>query len=88
MFSLQVGVEASSWETPDPGFHQPLQTDEEINEIIDFSPVSDTIDESYKETPNPFILAEVEESFATSTSNDNQSVVISFLVSRFLIRNV
>ena len=71
MFSLPVGVEASGWETPDPDFHQPLQTDDEINDIIDFSALSDVIDESDKETPIPFILAEVEESFDTSTSSDN-----------------
>ena len=59
---------------PDPGFHQPLQTDEEINDIIDFSALSDVSDESYQETPNQFILAEAEESFDTSTSSDNQTL--------------
>ena len=71
VFDLPEGGEASGWETPDPGFHQPLQTDEELNDVIDFSALSDVSDESDQETPNPFILSEAEESFDTSTSSDN-----------------
>ena len=64
------GGGASGWETPDPGFHQPLQSDEETNDSNDFSALSDVSDETDQETPNPFILAEAEESFDTSTSSD------------------
>ena len=60
VFDLPKRGEVLGWETPDPGFHQPLQTDEEINDIIDFSALSDGSDENDQATPNPFILAEAE----------------------------
>ena len=71
VFDLPEGGEASGWEIPDPGFYQLLQTGEEINDIIDFISLSDVSDESDQETLNPFILAEAEENFDTSTSSDN-----------------
>ena len=77
MFDPPKGGEVLGWETPDPGFHQPLQTDEEINDIIDFSALSDGSDENDMATLNPFILAEAEESFDTSTSSDNLTLASS-----------
>ena len=60
VFDLPEGGEASRWETPDPGFHQPLQTDEELNDVIDFSDLSDVSDESDQGSPNPYTVAEAE----------------------------
>ena len=46
VFDLPEEGEASGWETPVPGFHQPSHTDDALKDNIDFSAISDIIDES------------------------------------------
>ena len=64
----------SGWETPDPaGFHQSSHADKALNNIIDFSTLSDITDESDQKTPKPFIKAEAEKSFGIFICSDIKS---------------
>ena len=53
VFELPEGGEALGWKTPDPGFHQLLYSNEELNDDVDFSNLSDNFDESDYEISNP-----------------------------------
>ena len=61
VFNIPEGREASGWETPDPGFNQRSYSNEELDNVVDFSHLSELGDETNQETPNPFILTEAEE---------------------------
>ena len=64
----------SGWETPDPdGFHQSSHADKALNNIIDFSTLSDITDESDQKYPKPFIIAEAEKSFGIIICSDIKS---------------
>ena len=63
--------EAFGWETPDPGFYQPSYSNEELNDVVDLSNLSDHSDDSNHEISNPFNLNEAEESLDNSTSSSD-----------------
>ena len=54
VFELLKGREALCWETPDPDFHQPSFSNEELNNVVDLSNLSDLFDNSNYEISNPF----------------------------------
>ena len=62
VFELPEGGEALGWKTLDPGFRQPSYSNEELNDVVDFSNLSDNFDDSDHEISNPFIVNEAEES--------------------------
>ena len=75
VFELPEGGDASGWETPDPGFHQPSYSNEELNDVIDLSNLSEQSDESDQEINNPFILNEaVENPDCCSSSSENATL--------------
>ena len=61
VFNIPEGGETSGWKTPDRGFNQPSYSNEELDNVVDLSNLSDLSDETDQETPNPFILTEAEE---------------------------
>ena len=75
VFELPEGGEASGWETPDPGFHQPSYSNEELNYVIDLSNLSEQSDESDQEINNPFILNEADKNpDCCSLSSENATL--------------
>ena len=62
VFKLSEAGEALGWETPDSGFHQPSYLNEELNDVVDLSNLSDHYNDSNHEISNPFILNEAKES--------------------------
>ena len=75
LFELPEGEEVLAWETPDPGFHQPSYSNEELNDVVDFSNLSDQSDDSSNEISNPFILNEAEESRDNSSSSSDSATL-------------
>ena len=69
MFELPEGVEASGWETPDPGFHHPSYSNEGLNDVVDLSNLSDQGHDSNHEISIPFILNEAEKNPDKSISS-------------------
>ena len=65
--------EASGSETPDPGFHLPLCSNEELNDVAELSNLSDQSDEFNHGISNPFILNEAEESPNKCTSSSDNA---------------
>ena len=88
VFELPEGGEASAWETPDPGFHQPSYSNEELNDVADLSNLSDQSDDSNHEISNPFILNEVEESPDKSTSSSDSATLANISKRRKKTANV
>ena len=80
VFELPKVGEAMGWETPDPGFHQPSYSNEELNDVFDLSNLSDLFDDSNHEISNPFILKEAEESTDSSTSNSDSYTILANLI--------
>ena len=75
VFELPEGGEASGWEIPDPGFHQPSYSNEELNDVIDLLNLSEQSDESDQEINNPFILNEADENpDCCSSSSENATL--------------
>ena len=69
VFNLPEGGEASGWGTPDLGFNQRTYSNEELEDVVDLTTLSEMSDESDLETPNnPFILTEAEQSERADTS--------------------
>ena len=56
MVLIPEGGKTSGWETPDPGFNQPSNSNEQLNDVVDFNLISDQDDETNQETPKSFIL--------------------------------
>ena len=75
VFELPEGGEASGCETPDPGFHQPSYSNDELNDVADLSTLSDRSDDSNHEISNPFIFNEAEESPDKSTSSSDSATL-------------
>ena len=73
---LEVG-ETLGWETPDPGFYQPSYPNEELNDVVDLSNLSDLSDDSNHEISNPFILNEAEESLDNSTGSSDSDTTLA-----------
>ena len=77
VFELPEVGEALGWETPDPGFYQPSYSNEELNDVVDLSNLSDHSDDSNHEISNPFILNEAEESLDNSTSSSDSDTTLA-----------
>ena len=88
VFELPEGGEASGWETPDPGFHQPSYSNEELNDVADLSNLSDRSDDSNHEISNPFILIKAEESPDKSTSSSDSATLANISKRRKKTANV
>ena len=88
VFELPEGGEASSWETPDPGFHQPPYSNEELNDVADFSNLSDQSDDSNHEISNSFIFNEAEESPDRSTSSSDSATLANISKRRKKTANI
>ena len=87
VFELPEGGEASGWETPDPGFHQPSYSNEELN-VADLSNLSDQSDDSNHEISNPFILNEAEDNPDKSTSSSDSATLANISKQRKKTANV
>ena len=79
MFELPEVGEALGWETPDPGFYQPSYSNEELNDVVDLSNLSDHSDDSNHKISNPLILNEAEESLDNSTSSSDSDTTLANL---------
>ena len=77
VFELPKVGEALGWETPDPGFYQPSYSNEELNDVVDLSNLSDHSDDSNHKISNPFILTEAEESLDNSTSSSDSDTTLA-----------
>ena len=88
VFELPEDGEASGWETPDPGFHQPSYSNEELNDVADLSNLSDQSDDSNHEISNPFNLNEAEESPNKSTSSSDNATLANISKRRKKTANV
>ena len=88
VFELPEGGEASGWETPDPSFHQPSYSNEELKDVADLSNLSDRSDDSNQEISNPFILNEAEESSDKSTSSSDSATLANISKRRKKTANV
>ena len=77
VFELPDVGEALGWETPDSGFRQPSYSNEELNDFVDLSHLSDHSDDSNHEVSNPFIPNEAEESLDNSTSSSDSDTTLA-----------
>ena len=77
VFELPEVGEALGWETSDPGFHQPSYSNEELNDVVDISNLSDHSDDSNHEISNPFILNEAQENLDNSTSSSDSNTTLA-----------
>ena len=75
LFELPEGEEVLGWETPDPGFHQPSYSNEELNVVVDFSNLSDQSNDSNHGISNPFILNEAEKNPDNSSSSSDSATL-------------
>ena len=67
IFELPKVGEKLGWEIPDPRFHQPSYSNEELKDVVDLSHLSDQSDDSNHEIINPFIINEAEKRLSNST---------------------
>ena len=67
--------EASGWEAPDPSFHQSSYSNEESNDVVELSNLSDQSDDSNHELSSNFILNEAEESPDNSISSSDSATL-------------
>ena len=67
--------EALRWQPPDHGFHQSSYSSDELNDVVDFSNLSDQFDDSVHKITNPFILNEAEESRDNSNSSSDSATL-------------
>ena len=88
VFEIAGVGEASGWETPDPGFHQPSYLNEELNVVADLSSLSDQSHDSNHEISNPFFVSEAEESPDKSTSSSDSATLANISKRRKKIANV
>ena len=69
------GKTTSTWTPPDPGFNQPVYSDTDLEDVIDFDCITDNeIDEPETDfVPCPFILDEAEEVADSQPSPERQT---------------